>query len=73
MAFECPKCRGDLYYNIKRGKLKCSHCDSEIIVREYDLNNNAEVTSDEYGVTSYICKDCGAVLAPQRATISRPS
>ena len=71
MAFECPKCRGDLYYNIKRGKLRCSHCDSEIAVGNYDLNNNAEETSDEYGVTSYTCKDCGAeLLSPDNSIVS---
>ena len=71
MAFECPKCRGDLYYNIKRGKLKCSHCDSEIIVKDYDLKNDAEESQSEYGVTSYLCKDCGAeLLSPDNSIVS---
>ena len=63
MAFECPKCRGDLYYNIKRGKLRCSHCDSEIAVGNYDLRaavcepaNKAGVTAGNYDLRAAICK-----------------
>ena len=71
MAFECPKCGGDLFYNIKRGKLRCSHCDSEIVVGNYHLKNEAEESSDEYGVTSYVCKSCGAeLLSPDNSIVS---
>ena len=60
-----------LFYNIERGKLRCSHCNSEILVGKYNLDNNAEEASDEYGVTSYVCKSCGAeLLSPDNSIVS---
>lgn len=71
MAFKCPSCGGNLYYNIHRGKLKCEHCNSEIAVKNYQLDNKAEESSDEYGVTAFICRNCGAeLLSPDNSIVS---
>lgn len=70
MAFECPKCGGSLLYNIKRGKLKCEHCSSEIPVKDYNIKNQAEETKDQYGVTAYVCRNCGAeLLSPDNSIV----
>ncbi|MBQ6333533.1 MAG: hypothetical protein IJI46_00455 [Erysipelotrichaceae bacterium] len=58
---KCPSCNGVLYFDIKKQKLKCQHCESEYEVKDYDLKNDAQETIIE-GARMYTCKNCGAQL-----------
>ena len=71
MAFTCPNCAGKLYYSIKDKKLKCVNCGSFTEVEEYRLKNDAQEVTDTYGLSSFVCRNCGAeILASDDEAVS---
>ncbi len=66
--FNCPNCGGSLVFDIQTQTLKCQHCGSSMNVEEYHTNNQADAQTDEFGVHTYTCRNCGAELsAPDAA------
>ncbi len=78
MAFKCPNCAGNLYYNITEKELQCEYCDSlfplaKIPVPEF--NEGPDLTNDpaqgNMPLVSFICKSCGAeLLSPDESMLS---
>ena len=60
-----------MVFDIGKQKLACPYCDTLCTVAEYRLNNAAEYVNDNYTVSSYRCKNCGAELtAPEEQTVA---
>ncbi|NMA07076.1 MAG: hypothetical protein GX928_05130 [Ruminococcaceae bacterium] len=71
MAVKCPSCGGKMAFNVPTQALKCGYCESDILIDDYYLSNEAEVSKDTYTVTVYGCPDCGAELsAPDDQTVA---
>ncbi len=65
MAYKCPNCGGHVHYSIGKNLLVCESCDSQIPIEAEDSYlGNREVAEerDMMGVTSFVCKNCGAEL-----------
>ncbi len=61
--YECPKCGGDLRFDITSQKLKCRYCKNSFPVTEMEKEEDAEAhVDDSYQVTVYTCPSCGAEL-----------
>ena len=60
-----------MVFDVGRQKLVCPYCDTLCTVHEYRLNNAAEYINDNYSVSTYRCKNCGAELtAPEEQTVA---
>lgn len=71
MAFRCPSCGGDLYYDISKKDLCCKHCNNHTSIEEYHINNDAQEIPNLDGQTAYICKNCGAeLISPDESIVS---
>ena len=71
MGIKCPSCGGGMVFDVGRQKLVCPYCDTLCTVHEYRLNNAAEYINDNYSVSTYRCKNCGAELtAPEEQTVA---
>jgi DNA-directed RNA polymerase subunit RPC12/RpoP len=71
MAIKCPSCGGQMAFNVPTQALKCSHCDKDMQIEDYDLSIDAKADKDTYAVTVYKCPNCGAELsAPDEQTVA---
>ena len=60
-----------MVFDVGKQKLICPYCDTSCTVHEYRLNNAAEYVNDNYSVSMYRCKNCGAELtAPEEQTVA---
>ncbi len=60
-----------MVFDVGKQKLVCPYCDTACTVHEYRLNNAAEYVNDNYSVSTYRCKNCGAELtAPEEQTVA---
>ena len=60
-----------MVYDVAKQKLVCPYCDTTCTVYEYRQNNAAEYVNDNYSVSTYRCKNCGAELtAPEEQTVA---
>ena len=58
-------------YDIAQKKLICPYCDTACTVQEYRQSNAAEYVNDNYSVSTYRCRNCGAELtAPEEQTVA---
>ena len=71
MGIKCPSCGGGMVFDVGKQKLVCPYCDTTCTVHEYRLNNAAEYVNDNYSVSMYRCKNCGAEpTAPEEQTVA---
>lgn len=60
-----------MVFDVARQQLVCSYCDTACTVKEYRQNNAAEYVNDNYSVSTFRCKNCGAELtAPEEQTVA---
>ena len=60
-----------MVFNVEKQQLVCSYCDTSCTVKEYRQNNAAEYVNDNYSVSTFRCKNCGAELtAPEEQTVA---
>ena len=71
MGIKCPNCGGGMVYDVGQHKLVCAYCSTVCSVQEYRQNNAAEYVNDNYSVSTFRCKNCGAELtAPEEQTVA---
>ena len=71
MGIKCPNCGGGMVFDVGQHKLVCAYCDTACTVHEYRQNNAAEYVDDNYSVSAFRCKNCGAELtAPEEQTVA---
>ena len=60
-----------MVFDVGQHKLVCAYCDTVCTVQEYRQNNAAEYVDDNYSVSAFRCKNCGAELtAPEEQTVA---
>ena len=60
-----------MVFDVGQHKLVCAYCDTACTVQEYRQNNAAEYVDDNYSVSAFRCKNCGAELtAPEEQTVA---
>ena len=60
-----------MVYDVAKQKLVCPYCDTVCTVADYRQNNAAEYVNDNYSVSTYRCRNCGAELtAPEEQTVA---
>ena len=60
-----------MVFDVGQHKLVCAYCDTACTVHEYRQNNAAEYVNDNYSVSAFRCKNCGAELtAPEEQTVA---
>ena len=66
-AFKCPKCSGDVKYDIRKAVMSCEHCGADIQREAYQkyLNRNSLYVTHEL-----VCPQCGAAMLSYDDTIS---
>ncbi|MBQ9117510.1 MAG: TFIIB-type zinc ribbon-containing protein [Clostridia bacterium] len=78
LAYNCPNCGAELYFNADKQKMCCEFCESEFAIPELantGARENAEASraaGDEYcaAMNEYECPNCGAEIVSDEHTVS---
>lgn len=57
--YACPNCGGGLKFDIASQKLKCDYCATFTDPYDISREKDADVRTDEYGVSLFTCPQCG--------------
>ena len=68
--YACPNCGGGLRFDIPSQKLKCDYCAT--LTDPYDISRDkdADMQTDEYGVTLFTCPQCGGEVVTTDESIT---
>ena len=71
MGIKCPNCGGAMVFDVAQHKLVCAYFDTVCTIQAYRQNNAAEYVNDNYSVSAFRCRNCGAELtAPEEQTVA---